>query len=359
LNATSDLMTLSFVPGVSPRASAELLGRGPLAASLASAGDHEDLLGAEGIAALRAGTARRAAESEMERARKLGVAIVGRDEDRYPQWLRRTYTPPLVLWVRGSLDPDEGERAVAIVGSRAATPVGRGFAEALGCDLAAAGLVVVSGLARGIDAAAHRGALRARKRTVAVLGSGLDRLYPPEHDELAARIAATGGAVVSEFPLGARPWKSNFPRRNRVIAGWSRAVVVVEAGARSGALSTSRAALDEGRDVMAVPGHPGEPQAEGANALLKDGAALVRGAADVLAELGVTPQASEPAASDDAVLHALDARPACVDEIQERSGLALPSVLSRLAELELAGAVARLGGGLYARAGDRRGYTRP
>jgi DNA processing protein len=248
---------------------------------------------------------------------------------------------------------------VAIVGSRAATPVGRGFAEALGCDLAAAGLVVVSGLARGIDAAAHRGALRARKRTVAVLGSGLDRLYPPEHDELAARIAATGGAVVSEFPLGARPWKSNFPRRNRVIAGWSRAVVVVEAGARSGALSTSRAALDEGRDVMAVPGHPGEPQAEGANALLKDGAALVRGAADVLAELGLAPQPLEPAASDDAVLRALDARPACVDEIQERSGLALPSVLSRLAELELAGAVARLGGGLYARAGDRRGYTRP
>jgi len=358
VNATSDLLTLSLVPGVSPRAAAELVGRGPLAATLASATDHADLLGAESIAALRAGAARRAADMEMERARTLGIAIVGRDEDRYPQWLRRTYTPPLVLWVRGTLDPDEGERAVAIVGSRAATPVGRGFAEALGRDLAAAGLVVVSGLARGIDAAAHRGALRAGKRTVAVLGSGLDRLYPPEHDELAARIAATGGAVVSEFPLGARPWKSNFPRRNRVIAGWSRAVVVVEAGARSGALSTSRAALDEGRDVLAVPGHPGEPQAEGANALLKDGAALVRGAADVLAELGLEPPPLEPAASDDAVLRALGARAACVDEIQERSGLPLPALLSRLAELELAGAVARLGGGLYAKAGDRRGYTR-
>src|SRR5262249_52351872 len=169
--------------------------------------------------------------------------------------------------------------------------------------------------------------------------------------------AASGGALVSEFPLGTRPWKSNFPRRNRVIAGWSRAVVVVEAGARSGALSTARAALDEGRDVMAVPGHPGEPQAEGANALLKDGAALVRGAADVLAELGLAPP-REPPAIEDAVLCALATQPACVDDIQQRSGLALPALLSRLAELELAGAVARLGGGLYARTGERHGYTR-
>jgi DNA processing protein len=359
LSSTLDLLTLSFVPGLSPRAAAELLARGPLDASLTSAADHEDLLGAEGVAALRQGTPRRAAAAEWDAARRLGIALVGRDEGRYPQWLRRTHTPPLVLWVKGVLDAEEGERAVAVVGSRAATPVGRGFAEALACELAAAGLVVVSGLARGIDAAAHRGALRARGRTVAVLGSGLDRLYPPEHEELAARIAASGGAVLSEFPLGARPWKSNFPRRNRVIAGWARAVVVVEAGSRSGALSTARAALDEGRDVMAVPGHPSEPQAEGANALLKDGAALVRGAADVLAELGVAPPQPSAPAGEDAVLRALDTRPACVDEIQQRSGLALPALLSRLAELELAGSVARLGGGLYARAGERRGYTRP
>ncbi len=360
MNSTLDLLTLSFVPRFTPRAAAELLARGPLAASLASAGDHTDLLGAEGVAALRLGTPRHAAAAETDAARRLGIEIVGRDEDRYPQWLRRTHTPPLVLWVSGALDPDEGERAVAVVGSRAATPVGRGFAEELALELAGAGLVVVSGLARGIDAAAHRGALRAGGRTVAVLGSGLDRLYPPEHEELAARIAAAAGAVVSEFPLGTRPWKSNFPRRNRVIAGWARAVVVVQAGARSGALSTARAALDEDRDVLAVPGHPSEPQAEGANALLKDGAALVRGAADVLAELGVAqPQPAAPAC-EDAVLRAIDARPACVDLIQERSGLALPALLSRLAELELAGAVARLGGGLYARAGaGRGGYTRP
>ena len=360
MNSTLELLTLSFVPGLAPRAAAELLARCPLAAALTRAGDHADLFGPQGATAMRQGAPQRAAEAELERAGRLGVEIVGRDAERYPQWLRRTHTPPLVLWVKGTLDPAEGERSVAVVGSRAATPVGRGFAEALARELAAVGIVVVSGLARGIDAAAHRGALRARGRTVAVLGSGLDRLYPPEHEELATRIAGAGGAVVSEFPLGTPPWKSNFPRRNRVIAGWARAVVVIEAGSRSGALSTARAALDEGRDVMAVPGHPSEPHAEGANALLKDGAALVRSAVDVLAELGLAaPRAAEPARDDDAVLRALAALPACVDEIQQRSGLALPLVLARLAELELAGAGARHAGGLYARTGEPGGYTRP
>jgi DNA processing protein len=218
--------------------------------------------------------------------------------------------------------------------------------------------VVVSGLARGIDAAAHLGALQARGRTVAVLGSGLDRLYPAENAPLAERIAATG-ALVSEFPLGTRPWKANFPRRNRVIAGWARAVVVVEAGERSGALSTARAAADEGRDVMAVPGHPSELQAQGTNALLRDGAALVRGASDVLAELGIRAPRSSEAEPTDAVLRALPRGvPARVDEIQERSGLALPVLLARLSELELSGAIERLSGGLFARDAARRGYTR-
>ncbi len=244
------------------------------------------------------------------------------------------------------------------MGSRAASPLGLGFAERLAGELAAAGVVVVSGLARGIDAAAHRGALAASGRTVAVLGSGLDRLYPLENGYLADRIGETG-ALVSEFPLGTRPWKSNFPRRNRVIAGWARAVVVVEAGERSGALSTARAAVDEGRDVMAVPGHPFEPQAEGTNALLRDGAALVRGSADVLAELGIRAPREREATPEDAVLRAMTRGvPVCVDEIQERSGLALPVVLARLSALELEGAIARLAGGLFARDAPQHGYTR-
>jgi len=238
---------------------------------------------------------------------------------------------------------------VAVVGSRAATGLGLTFARALARDLATAGVVVVSGLARGVDAAAHRGALDAPGRTVAVLGSGLDRLYPPEND-LLARAIERDGVVASEFPLGTRPWKSHFPRRNRTIAGWARATVVVEAGARSGALSTARAALDEGRDVMAVPGHPSQPGASGTNALLRDGAALVRGAEDVLAELGLAPPEPRPPAPADEVLASL-ARgvPAGVDEIQARCGLALPSLLVRLAELEIERAVVRLPGALFVR----------
>jgi DNA processing protein len=358
VETTIDLLTLALLPGLQPRAAHALLARGPLAAALARPADHGDLLGSAGVAALRAGRPQGAAAAELKRARHLGIDVVGCDEDSYPLWLRRTHTPPLVLWVRGALVRDEGTSSVAVVGSRAASPLGRGFARRLAEALAAASVVVVSGLARGIDAAAHRGALAAGGRTVAVLGSGLDRLYPPENDALADEIAAKG-ALVSEFPLGTRPFKSHFPRRNRVIAGWARAVVVVEAGAKSGALSTARAALDEGRDVMAVPGHPAEPQAEGANGLIRDGAALVRGAADVLAELGFEPASSPQATPADAVLRVLaPGVPAAVDEIQERSGLALPALLVRLCELELAGTIERLPGALFVREASGRGYTR-
>ena len=359
METTFDLLTLAFVPRLSPRAARELLSRGPLQSTLARPSDHADLLGTHGVIALQTGAARSAAEAELAAARRLGIEIVGCDEDRYPKWLRRTFTPPLVLWAKGMLLPDEGEACVALVGSRAASPLGLAFARRLADELASAGLVVVSGLARGIDSAAHRGALDARGRTVAVLGSGLDRLYPPENAALAAQIEDSG-AVVSEFPLGTGPWKANFPRRNRVIAGWVRAVVVVEAGSRSGALSTVRAALDEGRDVMAVPGHPTQPQAEGTNRLLRDGAALVRGAADVLAELGLAQLPARDAPPDDDVLRAL-ARdvPAGVDEIQQRSGLTLPALLARLTDLELGGAVERLPGALYVRARSGAGYTRP
>jgi DNA processing protein len=349
MDSTLDLLTLALVPGLTPRAASEILGRGPLAETLARPAPHADLLGLPALEALRSGEARRLAEGEARRAEALGIRIVGRDEPEYPAWLRRAYGPPPVLWVRGRLVAGEGEQAVAVVGSRAATGLGLAFARALGRDLAAAGVVVVSGLARGVDAAAHRGALDAPGRTVAVLGSGLDRLYPPENDVL-ARAIEKAGAVASEFPLGSCPWKSHFPRRNRTIAGWARATVVVEAGARSGALSTARAALEEGRDVMAVPGHPSQPGASGTNALLRDGAALVRGAEDVLAELGLLPKAPRPHAPADEVLASLaPGVPAGVDEIQARCGLALPTLLARLAELEIERAVLRLPGALFVR----------
>ncbi len=349
MDTTFELLTLALVPGLSPRAARELASRGPIADVLTRPGEHADVLGEAARDALRSGAVRRAADAEAGRCEARGVRVVGRDEPAYPPWLRRVYAPPPVLWVRGTLVPGEGEGAVAVVGSRAASPLGLGFARTLARDLASAGLTVVSGLARGIDTAAHRGALEARGRTVAVLGSGLGRLYPAENEALADAIARDG-AVVSEFPLDTGPWKANFPRRNRVIAGWSRGVVVVEAGKRSGALSTARAALDEGREVMAVPGHPSQPFAEGTNGLLRDGAALVRGAPDVLAELGLVPQEAAPAPDDRVLASLARGVPASVDEIHARCGLALPALLARLAELELDEAVLRLPGALFVRA---------
>jgi DNA processing protein len=280
------------------------------------------------------------------------VRIVGWDEPDFPALLRRLFDPPPVLYVRGVLDGEEGDRSVAVVGARAATPAGRTLARALSRDLAAAGATIVSGLARGIDTAAHQGALDGRGRTVAVLGSGIDRIYPPENAALARAIEGRG-ALVSEFALGTPPLPGHFPRRNRVIAGWSRGVVVVEAARRSGSLNTARTAVDEGRDVMAVPGHPSQPACEGTNQLLRDGAVLVRDARDVAEELGfVLPAAADTAGqpSADPVLGALRSdAPSSLDDLRARSGLETPELLARLSQLELRDEVRRLPGALFVR----------
>jgi DNA processing protein len=346
-DTTFDLLTVSLLPGVGPRAAHELLGRGSLADVLAHPADHGDLLGAEACRELMSGQARGRAEEERRRVRALGARVVGWDEDDYPDLLRRIYDPPPVIYVLGTLVREEGERSLAVVGSRAASTPGQVLARNLAADLAAAGLTIVSGLARGIDTAAHRGALDAGGRTVAVLGSGLDRLYPVDNVALARSVAGSG-AVVTEFALGTEPRPGHFPRRNRLIAGWGRAVVVVEAAERSGALVTARLALEEGREVMAVPGHPGFAAAAGTNALIRDGAALVRDAVDVAAELGVELRPRPTPAGSDAVLQALlRDRPLSLEELQARCGRPTPELLGRLTELELAARVRRLPGALF------------
>jgi DNA processing protein len=352
VESTFDLLTLSLLPGVTPRACRDLGARMPLAAALARPEEHADLLGEPARALLKSGQARRRAEDEQRRTAALGARLVGRDEPQYPHLLRHVYDPPPILYVQGSLVEGEGDHSLAVVGSRAASVQGAALARAMARDLAAAGVTVVSGLARGIDTAAHQGALDGRGRTVAVLGSGLDRLYPVDNTRLAEAVAGRG-AVVSEFPLGTTPQPGYFPRRNRIIAGWGRAVVVVEAAQRSGALVTARCALEEGRDVMAVPGHPSFPGSAGTNALIRDGALLVRGAADVAEALGVELPEAAPRASegDDPVLAALSAdTPASVEDLQRRSGRPASEVLGRLTELEVASRVRRLPGALFVRA---------
>ena len=264
---------------------------------------------------------------------------------RFPPLLRAIYDPPPRLYLRGTAEDVLARRTVAVVGARSCSPYGAHVARRLGRELAAAGLVVVSGLARGVDGEAHRGALESGGLTVAVLGCGIDRDYPAAHSDLARRIRE-GGLIVSEYEPGVEPAPWRFPARNRIIAGLSAATVVVEARERSGALITADLALEEGRDVLAVPGEITSALSAGTNALLKLGAAPCTGAADVLDVFGLTqeeraaPKVSEQAAK---VLAAL---PAGADDVARVTGLEAPTVAVALAELELAG-LATEGDGLF------------
>jgi DNA processing protein len=348
VDSTLDLLTLSLTR-LAPRSLKDLARTGPLSEAVSKPEAFGELIPEAARRALASGAARRAAENEAARAAASGVRLLGWDDSDYPERLRRVFDPPPVLWVRGRLVPGEGATSVAVVGSRAASPQGLELARRISQDLAEAGATVVSGLARGVDSAAHRGALAGGGRTIAVLGSGLDRVYPAENGQLAAAVAESG-AVVSEFPLGTGPRPEHFPRRNRVIAGWGVGVLVVEAAARSGALVTARAALDEGREVMAVPGHPSQPGSAGTNALIRDGAVLVRDAGDVAEALGLAWTPSVPM-REDPLLDALPPGvPRSFDELAAAAGAPPAEVLVALARLELASRVRRLPGALYVRA---------
>jgi DNA processing protein len=276
----------------------------------------------------------------------------------YPAALAAIADPPLVLWTRGAAHALD-RPAVALVGSRAASPYGLAVAERLARDLGVRGITIVSGLARGVDSAAHRGALAAGGTTIAVLGSGADIIYPPEHTRLARDIEGAG-LLMSELTPGTPPLPIFFPLRNRIISGLSRAVVVVEAGEKSGSLITARLALDQGRDVLAVPGNVLSGRNRGAHGLLRDGAKIVEDVDDILEELGLPVKVSNgsrspaesgtPAASGDPILEAIaPGEPVDLDAIAERSGVKPAQLLPRLFELELRGVIARIGGGRFVR----------
>jgi DNA processing protein len=293
------------------------------------------------------------ARAALTRARSSGITLVTWGDAMYPAALSAIVDPPPALWVRGNIAALSGP-AVAIVGSRAASSYGLTVAERLGAELAARGVVIVSGLARGVDSAAHRGALAGPGATVGVLGSGADVIYPAEHRSLARDIEVQGGAIVSELVPGTPPQPQFFPLRNRIISGLSRAVLIVEAGEKSGSLITARCALDQGRDVLAVPGNVLSGRNRGGHALLRDGAKIVESADDILEELGMpAPERPGRPATDgplDPVLRGLPAGESCdLEAISERTGLTAARLLPKLFDLEMRGLVRRVGGGRFAR----------
>src|SRR5688572_10074742 len=305
------------------------------------------------------------ARAERERAEEAGIRVLAWNDPLTPAQLIAISDAPPVLWYRGSLDC-LSQPTVAIVGSRAASSVALETARRLAADLALRGITVVSGLARGVDSAAHRGALAAGPstslragRTIAVLGSGVDHIYPAEHKELAARIAEKG-LVVSEYPPGTPPLPHRFPMRNRLISGLSLAVVVIEASDKSGSLITASCAAEQGRDVMAVPGNVLSGRNRGGHALIRDGAKIVECGDDIVAELGFGVPAqidAEPGASgngstssEDPVLGRMHAAcPYDLDELAGACGLDTARLLTHLADLELRGLIRRVEGGRFMR----------
>jgi len=306
----------------------------------------------------------RSIERELKAIERERVEVRSFLDPAYPARLKMIADPPPLLYITGTLT-EQDELAVAIVGARRATPTGRAMTEELSHDLAEAGMTVVSGLARGVDAAAHRGALAARGRTIAVLGCGIDRTYPPEHERLRREIEGRG-AIVSEVPMGAPPHSHYFPRRNRIISGLSLGVIVTEAAISSGSLITAKLAAEQGREVFAVPGFVKEDTSRGTNALLKEGAALIERAQDVIdavlpqlepaLRLRVQPSREKRVPGDhlgkeeQQVYDALSYDPFTVDDVIVATGLSVSIVMASLLSLELRQRVRLLSGQRYLRA---------
>ena len=294
-------------------------------------------------------------EAEMERVDRLGIDVLTIRDSGYPRLLREVYEYPPVLYVKGRILPED-ERSVTVVGTRKTTAYGREVAHQISWDLAKNGVTIVSGLARGIDAVAHRAALDAGGRTIAVMANGLDTVYPPEYANMAQEIASNG-ALMSEHPPGIRPEAKNFPRRNRILSGLTPGTLVVEAGEGSGALWTVRHAVDQNREVMAVPGSILSPVSRESNRLIQDGAKMVLDYTDVLEELNFSALGQQmelrPLLPEDAgeaqLLAWITYEPAHIDSIQRASGLPVAAVSSSLTMMELKGLVKQVGGMNYIR----------
>jgi DNA processing protein len=346
-------LRLTLIPGIGGETQRKLLAAFGLPAAIFTAGrlTVRGVIGEKADLLFDFPTAE-AIERSLRWAAEADQYILTLADAAYPPALLEIADPPTVLYVRGN-PARLNDRGLAIVGSRNATAQGVQNAENFARTLAGHGFAIISGLALGIDAAAHRGALAASGNTIAVIGTGADRLYPARNMALAQAIV-THGAIVSEFPLGTPALAANFPRRNRIISGLSRGVLVVEAAIESGSLITARLAAEQGREVFAIPGSIHSPVARGCHQLIKQGAKLVESASDILEELGsFEPAAAIPAEPDasteDPLLLALAHDPCSLDELAERTGYETEQLLAELLMLELGGLIATLPGNRYQR----------
>jgi DNA processing protein len=370
-------IALNMTPGVGPRAAAKLLERFGSAEAVfnATRNELESLrLRPEAIESIRGRATFAQAEEEIERVRQLGADVLLLDDGVYPQLLREIFDPPITLYLKGAWNECFERPCVAIVGSRRCSTYGQNAAMMLARDLAQKGLTIISGLARGIDAAAHRGALEAGGRTVAVMGTGLDQVYPRDHRKLADEILAAGGTMISEFPLGTPPAPQNFPYRNRVISGLSLGVLVVEAAENSGSLITARMAMEQNREVWAVPGNITSRNSFGTNYLIKGaGAKLIQQWQDIASELpqeiaaallppvpqkkedeGMVKQLSlvpaDLTASEQAIFRLLSPdEPLHIDLLAESSKLSISELTSALLGLEMRELIRQLPGKCFVR----------
>ena len=358
------LIGLSLVPGVGPGLLRALLARFGSAVEVRHAPERRLTqtpgVGPKTAKAIRQFDGADAVDEQLHRAERVGATLIAAWDERFPRRLRHIYDPPALFWVRGRLTPQDRERAVAIVGTRRCSDYGRRLAQRFAGALARHGCTVVSGLAYGIDRAAHEGALEAGGRTLAVFGTGIDRVYPAKHKRLARRIAEDGGALLSEFPLGAGPDRGHFPARNRVVSGLSAGVLVVESHERGGALITARQAVAQNREVFAVPGALTNKASAGTNRLIQRGhAKLVMEPEDLLEELNLpvlseeeSAEASGPDAApaveldgpEQALYEQIDTDPIHIDALCQAADLDPSTALPHLLSLEFKGLVRQMAG---------------
>jgi DNA processing protein len=355
---TEAFVALNMLPRIGPVRVRKLLGvfGSPQAALSAKAAELRQVpgLNADAVESLLNWRSLVDPQAELSRATAAGTQILTRTDPAYPPLLAEIHDPPIVLYVRGELP---SAPAIGVVGTRKPSLYATECAKRLSYQLAYAGLTVASGLARGIDTAAHQAALAAKGKTVAVLGSGLNYLYPPENAELADRIASGGGAVISEFPMETKADRQTFPMRNRIVTGLSSGLLVIEAGATSGSLISANQAGEQGRSIYAVPGRIDQPKALGSNRLIQQGAKLVLSAQDILDDLGLlfpaqpelAPRAAPPNLSEieEAVRQAIGDDETPFDDILTKCGLPTPQVSSTLLALEMRKLVKQLPGGRF------------